>query len=393
MNALTFLPAIILLLLLAKIFGEVFERIGMPALLGEILAGVVLGVAFLNVVTAGSLEQMSMLGIILLLFLVGFNFSIEKMKQGGKTGVLLTLFGFFFVLVPSYFIFKSIGLGLVHAIFFSLIMGGESTPNTIKTIVDLKRLRSKVSEIIISATVIEDFIFYTILALTVAFVGATGIGDYAIGLGKVALFFLVFIVMEFVSPYIIRYSEHMRSEEAQFAIGFVLILFLAFVADMLGFAAVVGAFFAGIALAYSPYLKTGSFSPKIASFTYGVFSPLFFAWMGLQIDPAMFKLSAIVWLLIGVGLGAKLIGNMAGAMLGGTSFHHALGASIGMMTRGGEQLLILVIAAQVLGAGSAMFVNSILIPVTIISMVITLFLSPALLKLFFKFEPKEEQVF
>jgi Kef-type K+ transport system membrane component KefB len=349
----------------------------------------------LKLITAGSLEQLALLGIILLLFLVGFNFSIEKMKQGGKSGVLLTTFGFIFVLVPSYFIFKSIGLGIVHAIFFALIMGGESTPNTIKTIVSLKRLRSKVSEVIISATVIEDFIFYTILAFTVALIGATGPAQYAIGIGKILLFFGIFIAMEFISPYIIRYSEHMRSEEAQFAIGFVLILFLAYVADVLGFAAVVGAFFAGIALAYSPYLKTGSFSPKIASFTYGVFSPLFFAWMGLSIDPSMFKISSIIWLLILVGLGAKFLGNLLGAMLGGVSFRHSLGASVGMMTRGGEQLLILVIAAQVLGSGASatLFVNGILIPVTIISMVITLFLSPALLKLFFKYEPEEEDAF
>jgi Kef-type K+ transport system membrane component KefB len=389
----TFLLSLILLLLLAKVFGEIFERFKLPALLGEILAGVVLGTAVLKLITPGSIENMAMLGIILLLFLVGFNFSMEKMKQAGKTGFFLAIFGFLFVLIPSYFIFKSIGLGMVHAIFFALIMGGESTPNTIKTIVDLKRLRSKVSEIIISATVIEDFIFYTILAFTVALVGANGIVDYGIGIGKIVIFFLIFIGMEVISPYIIRYSEHMRSEEAQFAIGFVLILLLAYVADILGFAAVVGAFFAGIALAYSPYLKTGSFSPKIASFTYGVFAPLFFAWMGLQIDPSMFSLSAIVWILIGIGLGAKLIGNMLGCLLGGTSFKHSLGVSIGMMTRGGEQLLILVIAAQVLGAGSSMFVNSILIPVTIISMVLTLFLSPLLLKLFFRTEPEEKEEF
>jgi Kef-type K+ transport system membrane component KefB len=389
----TFLLSLILLLLLAKVFGEIFERFKLPALLGEILAGVVLGTAVLKLITPGSIENMAMLGIILLLFLVGFNFSMEKMKQAGKTGFFLAIFGFLFVLIPSYFIFKSIGLGMVHAIFFALIMGGESTPNTIKTIVDLKRLRSKVSEIIISATVIEDFIFYTILAFTVALVGANGIVDYGIGIGKIVIFFLIFIGMEVISPYIIRYSEHMRSEEAQFAIGFVLILLLAYVADILGFAAVVGAFFAGIALAYSPYLKTGSFSPKIASFTYGVFAPLFYAWMGLQIDPSMFSLSAIVWILIGIGLGAKLIGNMLGCLLGGTSFKHSLGVSIGMMTRGGEQLLILVIAAQVLGAGSSMFVNSILIPVTIISMVLTLFLSPLLLKLFFRTEPEEKEEF
>jgi len=384
----SFLLAIVLLLIFAKVLGEFFERLGLPSLLGELSAGILLGSAVLGWVDVGVVDSMALLGIILLLFLVGFNFSLEKFKSAGKVGVLLSVCGFVAVLIPSYYIFKGMGLGLVHAIFFSLIMGGESTPNTIKTIVDLKRLRSKVSDVIISATVLEDFIFYTILAFTVAMVGADGIFGYAIGVGKIVAFFLLFVVMEKLSPRIIKYTEKMRAEEAQFAIGFTLILILAYMADVLGFASVVGAFFAGIALAYSPYLKTGSFSPKIAAFTYGVFAPLFFAWMGLQINPGTFIVSSTVWLLIFVGIAAKFFGNMIGGILGGVSFRHALGASIGLSTRGGEQLLILVIAAQLGLFGN--FVDTILIPVTILAMLITVFLSPALLKLFFKYEPAEE---
>ena len=378
----SFLLAVILLLVFAKALGEIMERLGLPALLGELLAGIVLGAAVLGWVEVGPLESLALLGIILLLFLVGFNFSIERLKKEGKVGVVITMFGFLFVLIPSYFLLKSFGFGLLHAIFFSLIMGGESTPNTIKTIVDLKQLKSRVSHVIISATVVEDFIFYTILAFTVAVIGATGITQYAVGLGKIALFFLLFFVMERASPYLIRFTERMRAEEAQFAMGFVLILALAYAADALGFASVVGAFFAGIALAYSPYLKAGSFSPKIAAFTFGVFSPLFFGWMGLQVEPQYFLASMMVFALIALGIVAKLVGNIVGGMVARVSFRDSLGAAIGLSTRGGEQLLILVIAAQLGVFGS--FVPQVLIPVTILAMVFTIFVSPVLLKLFFR---------
>lgn len=377
-----FLLAVVLLLVLAKVLGELMERLGLPALLGEVMAGIILGGAVLGWIEVGALESLALLGIILLLFLVGFNFSIEKLKKDGKVGAVITIFGFLFVLIPSYFLLKSWGFGMMHAIFFSLIMGGESTPNTIKTIVDLKQLKSKVSQVIISATVVEDFIFYTILALTVAVIGATGVAQYAIGIGKIVVFFLLFFVLERVAPYLIRLTEKMRAEEAQFAMGFILILGLAYAADALGFASVVGAFFAGIALAYSPYLKAGSFSPKIAAFTFGVFSPLFFGWMGLQVEPQYFLASAMVFGLIGLGIGAKLIGNIVGGVVAGISYRDSLGAAIGLSTRGGEQLLILVIAAQ-LGVFGA-FVPQVLIPVTIIAMVITIFVSPVLLKMFFK---------
>lgn len=391
--AIGFLLSIILLLLISKLIGEIFEKFGLPGLLGEILAGMLLGVAVLKLINPDLLSNMALLGIIMLLFLVGFNFSIEKLKQGGLRSVLVSVFGFTLVFVPAYFVLKSLGFGFIHAVFFALVMGGESTPNAIKTLVDLKQLRSKVAEIIISSAVIEDFIFYTMLAFTVALVGSSGIGDYAIGLGKILLFFIIFIAAEFSAPYIIRYSEKMRAEEAQFAIGFVLILLLAYVADALGFASVVGAFFAGIALAYSPYLKTGSFSPKIASFTYGVFAPLFFAWMGLRIDPAMFAVSGAVLLLLGLGLSGKFLGNMLGCLVTGISIKHSTGVALGMLTRGGEQLLILVIAAQVLGAGGTIFINTLLTPITLLAMLLTIFTTPFLLRWFFRSEPKEAQEF
>lgn len=379
-----FLLAIVLLLALAKLLGEIFERIRLPAILGELLAGLLIGILFAGKIVISSLEGLALLGVILLLFLIGFNFSVEKFRNYFKTGSLISLLGFVFVLVSSYFILKNVGLGLIHAVFFALIMGGESTPNTIKTIVDLKQLHSKVSEVIVSTTVIEDMYFYSILAFTVVMVGISTILDFGIGIGKIFLFFIIFLIMERITPFIIKYSERMRVEEAQFAIGFILIILLAYFANTLGFATTIGAFFAGIALAYSPYLKTGSFSPKMAALTYGVFAPLFFAWMGLQIKLSVFfSMSYIVFLLVLVGIVTKFIGNFLGSVAAGLNLKESTGVSLGLTTRGGEQLLILVIAAQMGVFGT--FVDSILIPVTIIAMLITIFVSPVMLKIYFKY--------
>lgn len=382
-----FLLSILALVVLARVFGELFERLGIPSLLGELSAGILLGPAILGLIEVGPLANLAILGIILLLFLVGFNFNIDKLRERGKRGAVISILGFLFVLIPSYFIFKSMGMSLINAIFFSLIMGGESTPNTIRALIDMKQIRSEVAATIISATVVEDIIFYTILALSAGLVGTATFGQYGIAIGKVFAFFLLFIVMERLSPLVIKYSEKMRTDEAQFAVGFVLILFLSYFADVLGFAAVTGAFFAGIALSYSPYLKTGSFTPKMAALTYGVFAPLFFAWMGLQITPGAFAVSRTVVLLIGIGLLGKFVGNWLGGVLTGLGAWRSVGAGIGLSARGGEQLLILVIAAQLGIFGD--FVSTILIPVTIVTMLLTIFISPLLLKMFFRYEPQE----
>lgn len=381
-----FLLSIVSLVILAKFFGELFERFGLPALLGELTAGMILGPALLGLITAETLANFALLGIILLLFLVGFDFDLEKARANIKVAVLLPVLGFLFVLVPTYMIFKPLGLGMVAAVFFTLIMGGESTPNTIKALIDLKKMRSKVTTYIISATVVEDFIFYTILAITAGMIGAESIFSYAISIGKVLLFFALFLLMEKAAPYIIKYSERMKTEEAQFTMAFVLILLLAFAAEYLGFASVTGAFFAGIALSYSPYLQTGSFTPKMNSFTYGVFAPLFFAWMGLQLTPETLVASGMVLTLMVMGIIAKLVGNMLGCMLAGVNWQESLGVSLGMTTRGGEQLLILVIAQQlgVFMVGTTDYLTSIVIPTTILTMLLTIFISPISLKMFFK---------
>ncbi len=382
-----FLLAVILLLIAAKLLGEIFERLKLPSLLGELLAGIVLGASVLGLINAGQVEGLATIGVILLLFLIGFNFSMDRLKKKGKQGIAMTIFGYIFVVILLYFVFKQVGLGLIHAILFGVVMAGESTANVIRALVDMKKLHSKVSEVIISATVVEDFILYTLLAFGVALVGAEGFLDVGFGLGKIGLFFLIFVVMEKLSPKIIRHSEKMRSEEAQFALAFILILALAYLASALGFAAIVGAFFAGIALAYSPYLKTGSFSPKVASFTYGVFAPIFFGWIGLQVafEPGSFSLLGL-----GIVFGAVLVkfaGNFIGALVSGTGLRESLGAAIGLVNLGGDQLLVVIILSQLGIFGEIL--TATLLPSVVIVMVITMFLAPLLLKVFFKYYPDE----
>lgn len=383
-----FLLAIIILLVAAKLLGEVFERLSLPSLLGELLAGILLGATFLGWIKAGQVEDLATIGVILLLFLIGFNFSIERLKKEGKKGIAMTVLGYIFVTGLMYFIFKQIGLGLLHAILFAVAMAGESTANVIRALVDMDKLHSNVSEVIVSATVVEDFILYTILAFGVALVGAEGLFDVGIGLGKIILFFATFIVMEKVSPKLIKYSEKMRSEEAQFALAFILIVALAYLADALGFAAIVGAFFAGIALAYSPYLKTGSFSPKIASFTYGVFAPIFFAWIGLQVafSPESFSLIGLGIVFAAVGI--KFVGNFLGALITKTGLRESLGAALGLVNLGGDQLLVIIILSQLEIFGD--FLTETLLPSVVIVMVVTMFLAPALLKVFFDYYPDDE---
>ena len=378
-----FLLAIILVLALAKLFGEVFERIRLPSLLGELLAGIILGATVLNIVAPGQIEGLATIGVILLLFLIGFNFSIERLKKKGEVGAVMTLVGYVFVLIPVYLIFKTIGLGLIHAILFSVAMAGESTANVIRALVDLKKLETKISELIVSATVVEDFILYSILAFGVSMIGAKGAIDIGVSFGKIVLFFAAFIIAERISPWLIQYSERMRTEEAQFAMAFVLILALAYLANALGFAAIVGAFFAGIALAYSPYLKTGSFSPKIASFTYGVLAPLFFGWIGLQVffKPSSFSMIGLG--IVALGVFMKFVGNFIGALIMRAGLKDSLGSAIGLINLGGDQLLVIVILAQ-LGIFKGM-IETTFLPSVVIVMVITMFLAPLLLKGFFKF--------
>jgi Kef-type K+ transport system membrane component KefB len=176
-----------------------------------------------------------------------------------------------------------------------------------------------------------------------------------------AAFFLIFILADRVVPTILKDAIMLRVEEAQFTIAFVVMLALAWLAEVFGLNGIIGAFLAGIIISKTSFRESG-FAEKLSSMSYGIFIPVFFAWVGLQFVP---EWNIFIPILVVMVLASNFLGTWLGCRLGNIVGKDALTVSVGMLPRGGIDLVLLA-AAKNLGilsgvAGDLIFTSVILL--------------------------------
>lgn len=304
---------IALALLLAKVLGEVAERIKLPSLIGYLAAGVIL--TQFHFIESESMELFGMIGLILLLFLAAF-------KEANTEEILKNKF------VSSFFgiggVVISMGLGILVCRLFGLDwvasflvgtgLAATSITVSLGTFIATKKLNTKVGRAVLGSAIVDDVLALVILAVVVGF-AVTGSITF-ISLAKIAggilLFILLIIILAKLLPKIMRLIRVMRVEEAIFSIVVVFVLLIAFSAEKLGLSSVIGAFFAGIILSRIPSLETKQFVNKLSAVSYGLFVPFFFIWVGTEMQ---FSASAFSWFTLAL-IAAAIIGKLLSAFIG-----------------------------------------------------------------------------
>ncbi len=369
-------------LLLARLMGYAFERVKQPAVIGEILTGIVVGpfiagkifgMKYLSSVTEGLGE----IGIILLLFISGLEIGVEEIKTAGKKGMITSLFdvsvAFIFGVLAGYIL----GYDLRTSIAIGNILVATSVGITVRTLMEMNALHSKVGELILTVAVLDDVLGIIVLSITL------GEGEPSMLLIKIILFFLIFLVslifvnkiknIKFFIPRLIITS----------AISFAFI-FSALAVD-LGLAAVTGAFFAGLIFSNLPQRR------RIDDFTRQMgeifFIPLFFVWVGASFDfYAMKNMGMLVALFIPMALIGKIIGCSVGAKVCGFKGRDAFAVGVGMMPRM-EVALVVVTIEMSMNVFNKTLAHQVLAS-TILLVIISSLITPILLKIVYK-EEKE----
>ena len=247
----------------------------------------------------------------------------------------------------------------------------SSIITTVKTLIDLNKLNTAGSRVLLGSSILDSFIGLFVFTLVITLATTTFINiPKAIGITALTIaFFLIFYLAEKSLPGIIAESKFLEVEEAQFTLVFVVMLGLVYLAEIIGLNGIIGAFFAGIIISKTR-LGESTFYEKIASLTYGIFVPIFFAWVGLMVVPAF---NDFILLLLGAILAANLLGAYMGSWLGGLGESDALLVGIGMLPRGGVDLVILTTAKGLglLGGAVGEMLFSSVVMVIIASIVIT----------------------
>ncbi len=305
MQAHDFFLVLLLILVGARIFAELFRRIGMPPVLGELTAGLILGPTFLGwIELSDTIKLLAEIGIILLLFDVGLETDMHRLKESGWSAVLVAVGGFGLPLVfgagISYYIFD---LSLIVSLFIGGTITATSIGITVRVLKDLKKHQSHEGEVVLGAAVLDDIFGVILLAVLYDF-SKSGSVDIA-NTGKVFLFIIAFFIMAPIAAKLmaalIQKIESQSDYPGLIPISiFSLVLFFAWLAHQMGAPEIIGGFAAGLALSRRFFLPFGvaigenrSFSEKIERQIRPViflFTPIFFVTVGLSIN-----MSDIAW--------------------------------------------------------------------------------------------------
>ncbi len=393
-----------LLLLLAVIIvasktaGALSNRIGQPAVFGELLIGLILGPTVLNVlgwpVFHGAelgvfVKALGEIGVIFLMFLAGMETELDQMRRVGRAATSAALGGVVLPFGAGAALGMLFGFGLYESLFIGTILTATSVSISAQTLLELGQLRSKEGTAILGAAVIDDVVGIIILSFVVAFGGANATGD----LGSVAFlvvriiayFIIAILAGRFLFERILGWVDRrLRASEVLLAFSVVLILLYSWSAEALGHvAAITGAYIAGILFAQTRFKH--QLEDKIKVISYGFFVPIFFVSIGLQANARELGGTVLFTTLI---ILAAILTKIGGAMFGGILGHLTLKESIrvgtGMVSRGEVALIVANIG---LGAG---VIGRDIFTVMVLMTLVTTLVTPIMLRALFERAPEPE---
>lgn len=250
------LLAIALILIATKLGGIISCKLKMPEVLGALLAGIIIGPMVLNAVQyEESIELLSNLGVILLMFLAGIETDIEQFKKSGKSSLVIAAFGILIPLVLgtlSAFLFYSELLG---NIFLGIVLTATSVSITVETLTEMGKLNTRVGINILGAAVIDDILGLVLISVLLA-VKNGGSSSIIITTGGMAAFCLVAIIAIIFLPKVInKLTDKIQPGITILTLALAGALFVSFIAESLGIAAITGAYLFGLLLSQMSHKK------------------------------------------------------------------------------------------------------------------------------------------
>lgn len=363
----------------AKLLAELFEKFGQPGIVGEILAGIIVGPSMLNLIAPDNLlTALADLGAMFLLFHVGLEVKASELMKVGGTATLVAVLGVIVPQVLGWAILRAYGASQIEAIFVGAAMVATSVGITAQVLAGKGLLQHKASQIILAAAVIDDVLGLLVLAVVSSLAkGQVNIAGIVTTAVMASAFTIIVAVLgtRAVNRVLPRVTSTLRAGEVQFNLSMILMFGLALLAVYAGVAAIIGAFLAGMALGESA-------GDRVRDLAHGVTEllvPFFLAGIGLHLDITAFADFGVIGLAV-VVLGAAIVSKLAGCGLGAWTLGKAdmLRVGVGMVPRGEVGMVV----AQ-LGLALGVIPNKIY-GVVVFMAVMTTVIAPMLLNLAFR---------
>lgn len=397
---LPFFTNLLILLVSAKLLGELFERFKQPSMIGEILAGIIFGPSLLNIIhRTEDIKVISELGIFLLVILVGLEINIDSILKSLKgRNLIISLMAFF---VPIAF---GIGVGflfkqdIMTSLFIGLCVAITALPVSIRILMDLGKINTDIGQKIISVAIFDDVLALTILGIlinikdtdfSVSEIVKAGSISFLKLLSFIVILFFIYIFIKkilrrgnYIENSLNNLVSFLKGKESLFALFFAFILLFSTVTETLGLHFIVGAFFGSLLvsdqLIGKDNLKT--IEKTTSNIAMGFLAPIFFAAIGLEFNFLSIGNIGLLFAILFVSFFSKIAGGYLGGRFAGLSGRTSLTLGIGLNARGIMELVIANIAYK------AELISTEIFSILVIMGILTTLTTPFLLKRAFRHE-------
>ena len=365
----TFLLSISIMLFFARFLGEVFNKLKQPAIIGEIIAGIVLGPTIFGNLFPGLqqtlfpqsgnvtlvLNGIVQLAVIMLLIVSGLEVNLALIAKQGKTAFYTSSLGmaipFILGFVPFYFFSNYFEVATDNKLIFGLFMGTamsiSALPVIARTLMDMNLLKSELGVIIIASAIVNDLFGWIFFSIIIGMISSGGESNVMIQVGGIFLFlFLLFAIGKpIIDRLIPRIQNKLSYPGSILSFIFITGLVAAAITEAAGIHAIFGAFMIGVVIGDSSHLKETT-REIIHQFVTNIFAPLFFISIGLKVDFVAHFNPVLVLIVLVLAIAGKVVGCGIGARLGGMSKPESMAIGFGMNSRGAMEIILGLLALQ-----------------------------------------------
>jgi Kef-type K+ transport system membrane component KefB/nucleotide-binding universal stress UspA family protein len=363
-----FIAELGLLLLVGRLMGEAAQRLGQPAVMGQLIGGLLLGPSVLGLIWPaaqhalfpGTPEQKSMinavsqLGILMLLLLTGMETDLQLVKRVGRAAVTVATAGVALPFICGFALGEMLpdallpnpGARLVTAIFLGTALSISSVKIVAMVVREMNFMRRDLGQIIVASAILEDTIGWVIIAVAFGLASAGTVDLWSLGravLGTAAFMAASLTIGRRIVFNLIRWTnDNFKSEFPVITIILVIMIAMALITQLIGVNTVLGAFVAGILIGESPIL-TRHIDEQLRGLIVALFMPVFFGLSGLSADLTVLKNPQLALLALGLIVIAsvgKFLGAFVGGKLGGLTRAESLALGCGMNARGSTEVIV-----------------------------------------------------
>jgi len=368
-EVLNFLIIVSIILISSRLLGEVFRKFKQPVVVGEILAGIIIGPSLLGSAfpdlfkqvfmsqprAYGAFDGLANIGVIMLMFIAGSEVDLKQIRKQGRQAASISLFGLLFPFALGFFciwffhdyiFFVPASDRLIPSLFFGTALSITALSVIVKVLMDLNIIRTKIGGLVLTAAMIDDFLGWILFSVIIQMMNAKS--DASFGSIMFVLLFVAFMMTigRWLIDKILAFSvKYLAAPSGIITVAICLCMLGAVLTEYLGIRGIFGAFLMGVAVGDSKYFNH-HIQNVIQQFVVNILAPLFFASVGLRVNfVTNFDLS-VVLIILGISCIAKIVGAGVGSRISGLNKNESLSIAFGMNARGSQEIVLGMLALQ-----------------------------------------------